>query len=158
MDSLLLSTTNTTVLKSLTQKSLIPSQSSFSNGDSSILKLPGNNKVRSSNRSLVVAAASLSEPARRRKANAVVDGSIASVADVPVVSWEDLQYPQGMVGAIPHPVNVDKEKQMEYLTGILSSKVYDVAIESPLQLARKLSTELGVNLWLKRDDSQSVSS
>lgn len=45
---------------------------------------------------------------------------------------------------------------MEYLTKILSSKVYDVAHESPLQLADKLSERLGVNFWLKREDIQPV--
>ncbi|GJN23532.1 hypothetical protein PR202_gb11189 [Eleusine coracana subsp. coracana] len=45
---------------------------------------------------------------------------------------------------------------MEYLTSVLSSKVYDVAIESPLQLATKLSDRLGVNLWVKREDLQPV--
>lgn len=45
---------------------------------------------------------------------------------------------------------------MSYLTNILSSKVYDVAIESPLQFAPKLSEKLGVKLWLKREDLQPV--
>ncbi|CAA0830427.1 Threonine dehydratase biosynthetic-chloroplastic [Striga hermonthica] len=45
---------------------------------------------------------------------------------------------------------------MEYLTNILSSKVYDVAVESPLQLAAKLSERWGVNVWLKREDFQPV--
>lgn len=45
---------------------------------------------------------------------------------------------------------------MEYLTSILSSKVYDVAYESPLQLASKLSDRLGANVWLKREDFQPV--
>ncbi|KAI3473308.1 hypothetical protein Pfo_030599 [Paulownia fortunei] len=45
---------------------------------------------------------------------------------------------------------------MEYLTNILSSKVYDVAYESPLQLATKLSERWGVNVWLKREDFQPV--
>ena len=45
---------------------------------------------------------------------------------------------------------------MEYLTNILSSKVYDVAIESPLQLAPKLSERLGAQIWLKREDLQPV--
>ncbi|KAL1545768.1 Threonine dehydratase biosynthetic, chloroplastic [Salvia divinorum] len=45
---------------------------------------------------------------------------------------------------------------MEYLTTILSSKVYDVAYESPLQLASKLSDRLGANVWLKREDFQPV--
>ncbi|EYU38592.1 hypothetical protein MIMGU_mgv1a003122mg [Erythranthe guttata] len=45
---------------------------------------------------------------------------------------------------------------MEYLTNILASKVYDVAYESPLQLATKLSERWGVNIWLKREDLQPV--
>ncbi|KAH6797641.1 L-O-methylthreonine resistant 1 [Perilla frutescens var. hirtella] len=45
---------------------------------------------------------------------------------------------------------------MEYLTNILASKVYDVAYESPLQLAAKLSERWGVNVWLKREDLQPV--
>ncbi|KAK6147111.1 hypothetical protein DH2020_018023 [Rehmannia glutinosa] len=45
---------------------------------------------------------------------------------------------------------------MEYLTNILSSKVYDVAFESPLQLAPKLSERWGANVWLKREDLQPV--
>ncbi|PKI57657.1 hypothetical protein CRG98_021985 [Punica granatum] len=45
---------------------------------------------------------------------------------------------------------------MEYLTNILSSKVYGVADETPLQLAEKLSKRWGVNLLLKREDMQPV--
>ncbi|CAN1337747.1 Threonine dehydratase 1 biosynthetic, chloroplastic, partial [Linum perenne] len=45
---------------------------------------------------------------------------------------------------------------MAYLTSILTSKVYDVAIESPLQCAPKLSEKLGVKVWLKREDLQPV--
>ncbi|XP_020553616.1 threonine dehydratase biosynthetic, chloroplastic-like [Sesamum indicum] len=45
---------------------------------------------------------------------------------------------------------------MEYLTNILSSKVYDVAYESPFQLASKMSERWGVNVWLKREDLQPV--
>lgn len=45
---------------------------------------------------------------------------------------------------------------MEYLTNILGSKVYDVAYETPLQQATKLSERWGVNVWLKREDLQPV--
>lgn len=45
---------------------------------------------------------------------------------------------------------------MGYLTNILASKVYDVALESPLQFAAKLSERLGVNILLKREDLQPV--
>ncbi|XP_019186666.1 PREDICTED: threonine dehydratase biosynthetic, chloroplastic-like [Ipomoea nil] len=46
-------------------------------------------------------------------------------------------------------------RAMEYLTAILSSnKVYDVAIETPLQLSSMLTARLGNNIWLKREDLQ----
>ncbi|KAF3789480.1 D-cysteine desulfhydrase [Nymphaea thermarum] len=45
---------------------------------------------------------------------------------------------------------------MAYLTRILSSRVYDVAIETPLQYATKLSDRSGVHIWLKRQDLQPV--
>ncbi|CAI9097870.1 OLC1v1034383C2 [Oldenlandia corymbosa var. corymbosa] len=44
----------------------------------------------------------------------------------------------------------------EYLRKILMSKVYDVARESELELATKLSKRMGVNIWLKREDLQPV--
>ncbi|XP_038882927.1 threonine dehydratase 1 biosynthetic, chloroplastic-like [Benincasa hispida] len=73
-----------------------------------------------------------------------------------VVSWEELQYPSGELGAIPkRPEVIDDRKQMEYLTRILGSKVYDVTSESPFHFAPILSYGLGVNLWLKREDSHS---
>ncbi|PWA68842.1 threonine dehydratase biosynthetic protein [Artemisia annua] len=72
-------------------------------------------------------------------------------------SPESLQYEQGMLGAVPDGSVMDSPvSAMEYLTGILTSKVYDVAIESPLQHATKLSERLGVNVWLKREDAQPV--
>lgn len=62
-----------------------------------------------------------------------------------------------MVGAVPdHKVTPGPLNAMEYLTNIFSSKVYDVAYETPLDLASKLSTRLGVNFWLKREDLQPV--
>ena len=44
----------------------------------------------------------------------------------------------------------------DYLKKILTSKVYDVAIESPLDEARTLSQRLGNKLYYKREDVQSV--
>ena len=44
----------------------------------------------------------------------------------------------------------------EYLQRILTAKVYDVAIESPLDLAHDLSRRLGNRVLLKREDSQPV--
>ncbi|XP_044502363.1 threonine dehydratase biosynthetic, chloroplastic [Mangifera indica] len=76
------------------------------------------------------------------------------------VSSNSLQYPSGYLGAVPeHRVNDDGDNvtnAMSYLTNILASKVYDVAIESPLDFAPKLSERIGVKLWLKREDLQPV--
>ncbi|KAJ0087887.1 hypothetical protein Patl1_32317 [Pistacia atlantica] len=76
------------------------------------------------------------------------------------VSPNSLQYPSGYLGAVPErTVNDDGDNitnAMNYLTNILASKVYDVAIESPLQFAPKLSERIGVKLWLKREDLQPV--
>ncbi len=46
----------------------------------------------------------------------------------------------------------------ELLEQILLARVYDVAIESPLSHANKLSTRLGNNIYLKREDLQPVHS
>ena len=45
---------------------------------------------------------------------------------------------------------------LNYLQRILNARVYDVAIESPLELAEKLSERLGNRVWLKREDTQPV--
>ncbi|KAI4348971.1 hypothetical protein L6164_009630 [Bauhinia variegata] len=78
----------------------------------------------------------------------------------PRVSPDSLQYPSGYLGAVPDRSAVDANdatiNAMNYLTNILSSKVYDVAVESPLQLAPKFSRRLGNNVWLKREDFQPV--
>src|SRR3989304_8196952 len=44
----------------------------------------------------------------------------------------------------------------DYLEKILRARVYDVAIETPLDLAPNLSARLGNRLMLKREDMQSV--
>ncbi|XWS43494.1 hypothetical protein CRYUN_Cryun16bG0108900 [Craigia yunnanensis] len=88
--------------------------------------------------------------------------SFAAVSSAPPkkVSANSLQYPSGYLGAVPKRSidegNDDVINAMGYLTNILSSKVYDVAIESPLQLANKLSERLGNQIWLKREDLQPV--
>ena len=45
---------------------------------------------------------------------------------------------------------------MDYLQKILTARVYDVAIESPLEPARRLSQRLGNQVLLKREDNQPV--
>ncbi len=47
-------------------------------------------------------------------------------------------------------------KKNDYLERILSSRVYDVATETPLELAPGLSARLGNRLQLKREDLQPV--
>ena len=44
----------------------------------------------------------------------------------------------------------------DYLQKILTAKVYDVAVESPLEAAKGLSRRLGQRVLLKREDQQSV--
>lgn len=44
----------------------------------------------------------------------------------------------------------------DYLDRIRAASVYDVAIESPLELARNLSDRLKNHIWLKREDLQPV--
>jgi threonine dehydratase len=45
-----------------------------------------------------------------------------------------------------------------YLREVLTAKVYDVAAETPLERAEKLSTQLGSDILLKREDLQPVKS
>ena len=46
--------------------------------------------------------------------------------------------------------------KIDYLEKILNARVYDVAVESPLEVAHGLSKRLGNTLWLKREDMQPV--
>src|SRR5438876_11566286 len=45
---------------------------------------------------------------------------------------------------------------IDYLQKILTAKVYDVAVETPLELAPALSDRLGNRVLLKREDQQPV--
>ena len=47
-------------------------------------------------------------------------------------------------------------KKNDYLERILSARVYDVAIETPLELAPALSARIGNRVLLKREDLQPV--
>lgn len=74
---------------------------------------------------------------------------------------ESLQYEPGFLGRNLHAASVGltsvfRSTALSYLTSILSSKVYDVAIESPLELATKLSERTGSGIFLKREDLQPV--
>ncbi|KAL5976589.1 Threonine dehydratase biosynthetic, chloroplastic [Asimina triloba] len=88
----------------------------------------------------------------------------SGISPLKKLSSDSLVYDSGYLGAVPDTASsatagAEMEggpSAMSYLTNILSSKVYDVAIESPLQLAPKLSDRLGVEVWLKREDLQPV--
>jgi len=58
-------------------------------------------------------------------------------------------------GRIERRHHVDTEL-FEYLQRILTARVYDVAVETALELAPRLSARLGCRVWLKREDTQSV--
>lgn len=86
----------------------------------------------------------------------------------PIVSVPDITAPVENVPAIlpkvvpgelivNKPTGGDSDELFQYLVDILASPVYDVAIESPLELAEKLSDRLGVNFYIKREDKQRVS-
>ncbi len=49
-----------------------------------------------------------------------------------------------------------KSTSIDYLKAILTARVYDVAIESPLDAAPALSARTGAQVWLKREDLQPV--
>lgn len=82
-----------------------------------------------------------------------------------IVSPDSLKYESGFLGAVPRNMVAGMggggetrgvHNAMSYLTRILSSKVYDVAVESPLEYAPKLSERVGANIWIKREDLQPV--
>jgi threonine dehydratase len=45
---------------------------------------------------------------------------------------------------------------MDYLEKVLNARVYDVAIETPLELATNLSARSGNRIFFKREDMQPV--
>ena len=45
---------------------------------------------------------------------------------------------------------------IDYLKKILTSRVYDIAEETPLELATTLSQRMGNRIYFKREDMQSV--
>ncbi|MDM0114489.1 threonine ammonia-lyase, biosynthetic [Variovorax sp. J22R133] len=56
----------------------------------------------------------------------------------------------------PQPVDAAALTPADYLKKILTARVYDVAVESPLEPARALSARLGNTVLLKREDQQPV--
>ncbi|CAK9192176.1 unnamed protein product [Sphagnum troendelagicum] len=79
------------------------------------------------------------------------------------VMHSSLQYEAGYLGGISENTRSGETaaaatglSPISYLTRILASKVYDVAIETPLELAPKLSEKIGAQIHLKREDMQPV--
>src|SRR3546814_4958635 len=55
-----------------------------------------------------------------------------------------------------YPSSRPASMSTDYLKRILTSKVYDVAVESPLELAPQVSARIHNKVWLKREDTQPV--
>ncbi|XP_054789076.1 threonine dehydratase biosynthetic, chloroplastic-like [Prosopis cineraria] len=135
-------------------------------------------KTRFPGKPFIIINANLSKPAATKQVASIAYSSSSSAITSPPedpilalpttfhppphllkVSSNSLQWPPGYLGVAPDLHDNDGDDSininaMDYLSSILSSKVYDVAIESALQLAPKLSERLGVNIWLKREDLQ----
>ena len=95
------------------------------------------------------------------EAAAPLKADLAPAAPVPLmrVTPESLQGASGSLLGVQsrgEAGGLDGPGAMEYLTAVLASRVYDVAIETPLDHAVKLSDRLGVNLHVKREDLQPV--
>mmetsp|Transcript_10082 Transcript_10082/g.11782 ORF Transcript_10082/g.11782 Transcript_10082/m.11782 type:complete len:638 (-) Transcript_10082:154-2067(-) len=75
------------------------------------------------------------------------------------VSPEDLTVPQGYLLQFGTPsceMNRSQYSPSDYLKKVLTSKVYDVAVETPLEEAKRLSERVSNTLLLKREDLQPV--
>ena len=57
--------------------------------------------------------------------------------------------------AAPAPAS-EPPSLTSYLQKILTARVYDVAVETPLELAKNLTRRTGNKVWLKREDTQPV--
>ncbi|KAF7044173.1 hypothetical protein CFC21_053435 [Triticum aestivum] len=99
------------------------------------------------------------------EAAAPLRADLAPLAPAPLmrVVPESLQGASGALVGVPgrgagagEEGGLDGPGAMEYLTAVLASKVYDVAVETPLERAAKLSDRLGVSLHIKREDLQPV--
>ncbi|KAJ3330437.1 hypothetical protein HDU76_005686 [Blyttiomyces sp. JEL0837] len=74
-------------------------------------------------------------------------------APPPVFKWPQPTIPKARLGSLS---SLAPDPNPDYLTLILNARVYDVAIESPLTHAQKLSAKLGNTIYLKREDMQPI--
>ena len=81
-----------------------------------------------------------------------------SGSGLPVVQASDLTVAEGALTPVlpPQPGECDGLSTTAYLKKILTSKVYDIAVETPLEEASRLSERVGSSLLLKREDLQPV--
>lgn len=76
---------------------------------------------------------------------------IEYASEAPTRLPESIPYPR-----LPAHLLVPSTGKPDYLRLILTSKVYDLIKETPLVLANNLSSKLGNEIYLKREDLQEV--
>ena len=86
------------------------------------------------------------------------DHDVADADAIREVFPEDMIVNRGELGVVNRGVMraEDAERLNWYLRAILTANVYDVAVESPLDFAPRLSARVGANIHLKREDLQPV--
>ena len=82
----------------------------------------------------------------------------STAGDIMDVFPEDMILEPGELGTVSRGVMraEDAERLNWYLRAILTANVYDVAVESPLEAAPKITEKYGVKIHLKREDLQPV--
>ena len=75
-----------------------------------------------------------------------------------LVDPEELLLVDGEIGPVTRPATkeLDVAREAWYVRAILTADVYDVAIESPCEIAPRLSERIGASIYLKREDLQPV--
>lgn len=73
-----------------------------------------------------------------------------------VPPWDLVTESGALVTTTPLGLTDDELRVKDYMVNILSSPVYDVAKQSDLEHATSLYEKYGINVFLKREDRQSV--
>ena len=129
-------------------------------GFAAAVPAPGLTARRCSRRPSTSSRTTTNERARRTRTNvfAPLVRPAPFVGELPLVDPEDLILLDGEIGPVTRPEAKDSDVAREawYVRAILTADVYDVAIESPLELAPRLSDRVGAQIYLKREDLQPV--
>ena len=129
-------------------------------GFAAAVPAPGLTARRCSRRPSTSSRTTTNERARRTRTNvfAPLVRPAPFVGELPLVDPEDLILLDGEIGPVMRPEAKDSDVAREawYVRAILTADVYDVAIESPLELAPRLSDRVGAQIYLKREDLQPV--